>query len=160
MMTAVMEERPSAMARAAAGDADAFALLIEPLLDPAYRLAAVMLSDRTAAEDAVQESSLKAWRKLRQLRGDAGSLRPWFLSIVAIQLPAGADPTAEVESDLHRALRRLSPEERLPLVLHFYLDLPLDEVARTMGISPAATKSRIYRAARRLRSDLTPEEVF
>src|SRR5712691_5130289 len=83
MMTAVMEERPSAMARAAAGDADAFALLIEPLLDPAYRLAAVMLSDRTAAEDAVQEGSIKAWRKLRQLRGDAGSLRPWFLSIVA-----------------------------------------------------------------------------
>src|SRR2546427_12855327 len=83
MMTAVMEERPSAMARATGGDADAFALLIEPLLDPAYRLAAVMLSDRTAAEDAVQEGSIKAWRKLRQLRGDAGSLRPWVLSIVA-----------------------------------------------------------------------------
>src|SRR5260370_13121238 len=83
MMPAVMEERLSAMACAAAGDADAFALLIEPLLDPAFRLAAVMLSDRTAAEDAVQESSLNAWRKLRQLRGDAGSLRPWVLSIVA-----------------------------------------------------------------------------
>src|SRR5712691_4469314 len=83
MMTAVMEERPSTMAHAAAGDDDAFDLLIEPLRYPAYRLAAVMLSDRTAAEDAVQESSIKAWRKLRQLRGDAGSLRPWFLSIVA-----------------------------------------------------------------------------
>jgi DNA-directed RNA polymerase specialized sigma24 family protein len=46
--------------------------LIEPLLDPAYRLAAVVLSDRSAAEDAVQEASIKAWRKLRQLRGDAG----------------------------------------------------------------------------------------
>jgi DNA-directed RNA polymerase specialized sigma24 family protein len=45
-------------------------------------------------------------------------------------------------------------------VLHFYLDLPLDEVARTLGLSPAATKSRIYRAARKLRSDLTLEEVF
>jgi RNA polymerase sigma-70 factor (ECF subfamily) len=179
MMTAVMEERPSAMARAAAGDADAFALLIEPLLDPAFRLAMVMLSDRTAAEDAVQEGSIKVWRNLRQLRGDAGSLRPWFLSIVAnecrmirrrhwwsvvkmaeVEAPASTDPTADVESDLHRALRRLSPEERLPLVLHFYLDLPLDEVARTLGVSPAAAKSRIYRAARRLRSDLTPEEVF
>src|SRR5258707_8910667 len=132
MMTAVMEERPSAMARAAAGDADAFALLIEPLLDPAYRLAAVMLSDRTAAEDAVQESSLKAWRKLRQLRGDAGSLRPWFLSIVAnecrmtrrrhwwtvvmmavVQLPAGADPTADVEYELLRDPRPLSTAEHL-----------------------------------------------
>ena len=66
----------------------------------------------------------------------------------------------ESHADLRRALLRLSPDERLPLVLHFYLDLRLDEVARTLGISPSATKSRIYRAAKRLRSDLTMEEVF
>src|SRR3977135_1742645 len=71
------------MIRAAEGDAHAFAALIEPLLNPAYRLAAVMLADRSAAEDAVQEASIKAWRKFGQLRGDAGSLRSWFLSIVA-----------------------------------------------------------------------------
>src|SRR5439155_11942674 len=83
MLTVLMEQRPPVMARAASGDPDAFALLIEPLLGPAYRLAAVMLADRGAAEDAVQEGSVKAWRKLGQLRGDATSLRPWFLSIVA-----------------------------------------------------------------------------
>src|SRR4030081_3418925 len=82
-MSAVMEQRPLVMARATEGDANAFAILIEPLLNPAYRLAAVMLADRGAAEDAVQEASIKAWRKLRQLRGDGGSLRSWFLSIVA-----------------------------------------------------------------------------
>ena len=63
-------------------------------------------------------------------------------------------------SDLHRALMRLSPDERLPLVLHFYLDLPLDEVATTLRVSQSAAKSRIYRAAKRLRADLTIEEVF
>ena len=63
-------------------------------------------------------------------------------------------------SDLKAALLRLSADERLPLVLHFYLDLPIEEVARTLGVSPSAAKSRIYRAARRLRSDLTLEEVF
>jgi len=70
------------------------------------------------------------------------------------------DRSEETSSELQRALLQLSPEERLPLVLHFYLDLPLDEVARTLGVSQSATKSRIYRAARRLRSDLTLEEVF
>jgi RNA polymerase sigma-70 factor (ECF subfamily) len=178
-MSAVMEQRPLIMARATEGDANAFAALIEPLLNPAYRLAAVMLTDRSAAEDAVQEASIKAWRKLRQLRGDVGSLRPWFLSIVAnecrmarrqrwwsvIKLadpepPSSEDPSHETSSDLQRALLKLSPEERLPLVLHFYLDLPIEEVARTLGLSPSAAKSRIYRAARRLRSDLTVEEVF
>ena len=168
------------IARAAAGDAHAFAALIEPLLNPAYRLAAVMLADRSAAEDAVQEASIKAWRKFGQLRGDAGSLRSWFLSIVAnecrmvrrqrwwtvvkvaevLPLQGSRDHFDETSSDLKTALLRLRPDERLPLVLYFYLDLPLDEVARTLRLSPAAAKSRIYRTARKLRSDLTLEEVF
>src|SRR5438067_2146395 len=177
MSAAVLEQRPQILARAAQGDLDSFSQLIDPLLDPAYRLAAVMLGDRSAAEDAVQEASIKAWRKLRQLRGDAHSLRAWFLSIVAnecrmarrtrwfsviklAELPAQAPEGRESSSDLHRALMRLAPDERLPLVLHFYLDLPLDEVARTLRVSPSAAKSRIYRAAKRLRADLTMEEVF
>ena len=178
MLAAVMEQRPQLMSSAAAGDADSFASLIEPLLDPAYRLAAIMLADRSSAEDAVQEASLKAWRKFRQLRGDSTSLRPWFLSIVANEcrmtrrqrwwsvlkladIPS-ASSTEEpgASSDLREALLKLSPDERLPLVLHFYLDLPLDEVARALHVSPPAAKSRIYRAAKRLRSDLTLEEVF
>jgi RNA polymerase sigma factor (sigma-70 family) len=178
MFAAVMEQRPQLMVSATAGDADSFAALIEPLLDPAYRLAAVMLADRPSAEDAVQEASIKAWRKLRQLRGDLKSLRPWFLSIVANEcrmakrqrwwsvlkladLPASASAPDEAGSaDLRQALLRLSPDERLPLVLHFYLDLPIDEVAQALRVSPSAAKSRIYRAARRLRSDLTQEELF
>ena len=176
MLAAVMEQRLQLIQSASAGDADSFAALIEPLLNPAYRLAAVMLDDRSAAEDAVQEASIKAWRKLRQLRGDSKSLRPWFLSIVANEcrmarrqrwwsvlkvadVPS-SDSGPETSSDLRGALLKLSPQERLPLVLHFYLDLPLDEVARALHVSPAAAKSRIYRAAKRLRSDLTLEEVF
>jgi len=177
MSAALMEQRPQVLARAVEGDSDAFARLIEPLLDPAYRLAAVMLGDRAAAEDAVQEAAVKAWRKLRQLRGDATSLRSWFLSIVAnecrmarrtrwfsvLKFPDLRQPEPEQSegyTDLRQAVMRLSPDERLPLVLHFYLDLPLDEVARTLGVSQSAAKSRIYRAAKRLRNDLTMEEVF
>ena len=178
MSVAVLDQRLQLLNRASAGDGDSFAILIEPLLDPAFRLAAAMLVDRGAAEDAVQEASIKAWRKLKQLRGDPGSLKPWFLSIVAnecrmarrtrwwslVRMPelqgddrAGA---GAMSPDMHSALLRLSPNDRLPLVLFFYLDLPLEEVARTLGISPSAAKSRIYRAAQRLRSDITLEEVF
>jgi len=137
-----------------------------------------MLADRSAAEDAVQEASIKAWRKLRQLRGDLKSLRPWFLSIVANEcrmarrqrwwsvLKVADVPSSQVKAEpgassaLREALLKLSLEDRLPLVLHFYLDLPLDEVAQALRVSPAAAKSRIYRAAKRLRSDLALEEVF
>ena len=178
MMSLVMEERPPAMARAAGGDPDAFALVIQPLLDSAYRLAAVMLADRSAAEDAVQEASIKAWRKLRQLRGDERSLRPWFLSIVANECRMArrqrwwsvlrvAEPRPEEEpvapeasSDLKDAVLRLPASDRLPLVLFFYLDLPMDEVARALRVSEPAARARIYRAARKLRADLTAEEIF
>src|SRR6478672_3866375 len=125
MFAGVMEQRPELMVSATAGDADSFATLIEPLLDPAYRLAAVMLADRSSAEDAVQEASIKAWRKLRQLRGDLSSLRPWFLSIVANEcrmarrqrwrsvlkvadVPSSATAESGSTSDLHEALLKLS----------------------------------------------------
>jgi len=172
-----MEQGPPAMARAVEGDPDAFASLIQPLLDPAYRLAAVMLADRGAAEDAVQEASIKAWRKFRQLRGDERSLRSWFLSIVANECrmarrqrwwsvvkvaepPSEAADAGATASDLKDAVLRLPADDRLPLVLFFYLDLPVDEVARTLGVSEPAARSRIYRAARRLRADLEAEEIF
>ena len=136
-MTAVMEQRPPAMLSAAAGDASSFSQLIEPLLDPAFRLAAVMLADRAAAEDAVQEASIKAWRKFRQLRGDERSLRSWFLSIVANECrmarrqrwwsvvrlaePPRVEDTTDhyggAAGDVRRAMLRLKPEDRLPLVL-------------------------------------------
>src|ERR1700730_6926813 len=122
MLAVVMEQRPQLILSATAGDADSFAALIEPLLDPAYRLAAVMMADRSSAEDVVQEASINAWSKLRQLRGDLKSLRPWFLSIVAnecrmakrqrwwsvlklAEMPAlGSDTDQSATSDLHGAL--------------------------------------------------------
>jgi RNA polymerase sigma-70 factor (ECF subfamily) len=86
--------------------------------------------------------------------------RWWSVLKLAEIPPSQSSPEQSSTSDLRSALLKLSPDDRLPLVLHFYLDLPLDEVARTLRVSPAAAKSRIYRAAKRLRSDLTLEEVF
>src|SRR2546430_6583957 len=163
MSAAVLEQRPQILARAAQGDLESFSQLIDPLLDPAYRLAAVMLGDRSAAEDAVQEASIKAWRKLRQLRGDAHSLRAWFLSIVAnecrmarrtrwfsviklAELPARAPEELESSSDLHRGLMRLAPDDPLPLVRHFYLALPPDEVSMHLGGPPSTPTHAIYLA--------------
>jgi RNA polymerase sigma-70 factor, ECF subfamily len=159
--------------RSLAGDRSAFELLIEPLVEPGYRLACGMLLDRDEAEDAVQEATLKAWLKLDSFRWGADP-RPWFLTIVANHCRdvrrsrwwsvlrgvdpqrAGAAPLEDLAGslDLRRALARLPVQERALLVLHYYLDLPLEEVARVLGITQVAAKSRLYRVLRRLRGHL------
>jgi RNA polymerase sigma-70 factor (ECF subfamily) len=162
--------------RAVAGDEDAFEALVGPLVEPAIRLAYSMLGDRTEAEDAVQEAVTRAWRKLGQLRAGM-PVRPWFLAIVVNQCrnirrtrwfrfvrtadSFGFDRDAEpgVERiDLARALARLSGSDRQALFLHFYLDLPIEEVGVALGISAAAAKGRIYRACHRLRPGLAEED--
>jgi virginiamycin B lyase len=79
------EPEASPLRDAQAGDLKAFEILLEPLLDPAYRLAVVMLQDRTEAEDVLQEAAFRAWKSIRSFRRDPASLKPWFLTIVANQ---------------------------------------------------------------------------
>ena len=162
--------------RALAGDEEAFDALLGPMIEPALRLAYSMLGDRAEAEDATQEAITKAWRKLRQLRSGM-PVRPWFLKIVANQCRNvrrtrwfRSVMTAEVfqherptdsrveRIDIARALQRLPADDRQALFLHFYLDLPVEEVATVLGISAAAAKGRIYRACHRVRPDLLEED--
>jgi len=65
-----------------------------------------------------------------------------------------------VATELRQACSRLSHDELVVLTLYYCLDLPLDEVGATLGISREAAKSRLYRTIRRLRPMLEdPEEV-
>lgn len=164
--------------RAKAGDEAAFSALLQPLVASAYRLAGAMLHDQHAAEDVVQESSLKAWRKIGQLK-DGADVRPWFLGIVANESRSArrtkwwsvlrvADPeppqASQADSvaafaDLRRAIRRLKHRRRMLLALHWYLDLPIVEVAAITRSSEDAVKSELARAVRQLRSMLRVEET-
>jgi RNA polymerase sigma factor (sigma-70 family) len=163
--------------RAVAGDETAFESLLRPLVEPAMRLALSMLGDRRDAEDATQEALTRAWRKLHQLRPGM-PVRPWFFAIVANQcrnirrtpwfrftfladaVERRPAPEPDVEHlDLERALQQLPSADRGALFLHFYLDLPIEEVAATLGVSAAAAKSRIYRACHRLRPAVALEEL-
>jgi RNA polymerase sigma-70 factor (ECF subfamily) len=170
---------PDLISRARAGDKNAFESLLEPLVGTAARLAYAMLHDRAEAEDAVQEAALKAWRRLGNVRTGA-DFKPWFLGIVANQCrtvrrapwwsvvrlehaPAatrlGPDVVATRRADLRRALLSLPTDQRAAVLLHFYSDLPLEDVARALGISVAGVKSRINRALKRLRPVLHSSEV-
>lgn len=166
--------------RAKEGDRMAFDELVGPLVDQGFRLAYGMLHDRGAAEDAVQEAALRSWRKLSNLRPGT-EMRPWFLAIVANQCrnatrarwwsvlkldssPAiarseGVEDRVVRGADLRAALRRLPFDQREVLVLHYYLDLPLHEVAAITGMPLGTVKSRINRGIAAMRPFFNLAEV-
>ena len=59
--------------------------------------------------------------------------------------------------DLSQALSRLGSGQRTALALFYYLDLPMEEVARVLGVSEPAARSRVYRAVAQLRSRMGEE---
>ena len=160
-----------AMSRAQTVRAD-FDALIGPHLEAGYRTALAILRNPDEAHDAVQESAFKAWRKLDQLH-EGEAARGWFLAIVAnhcrsqrrahwwsvLRLPE-VEPPAMRQSDspdsldISRGLAKLQREDRLALFLYFYLDLPLEEVGAVLGLSAGGAKTRVYRAAKKLRPGL------
>ncbi len=174
-----MEDETDLLRRARSGDLAAFDALVGPLLRPACQLAFAILRDWQEAEDAVQEASFKAWRAMPRLREGTTAVRPWMLTIVAnearsrrrgrwwsvVRLPelhaagwqVGPEESVSVSTDLKQAMRRLNHVQRLILFLHFYLDLPVEEVGAVLGLSPAAVRSRMYRATRSLRPALREE---
>lgn len=69
------------IARAKKGDVEAFEAILGPAINAAHRYASALLGDPNLAEDAVQEASVRAWRKLSRLHSGR-AFQPWFLGIV------------------------------------------------------------------------------
>lgn len=167
--------RTELIERAQSGDHDAFETLIRAVGDRLLAVARKILRDPDAAEDAVQQAVISAWRTLPSLRdrdrfdawlyrlvvnacyAEAKRTRRWQATVRHIDVePAGADVYAAIgdRDILERAFRGLTPSHRAVLVLHFFADLPLTEVAGIVGISPATARTRLHYALRSLRAAL------
>jgi RNA polymerase sigma-70 factor (ECF subfamily) len=133
-----------------------------------FGTAFLMTRDRQLAEDAVQEALIKMWKHIRSLRKPAG-LKAWLASILVnevrqqarrrqtpIVLEEMPDPPAsdesvagsggEVRQDLERAIRLLPPEQREAVILRFFSDLTVPEVAAATRSREGTVKSRLSRA--------------
>ena len=165
--------------RARKGDHDAFAELARAAVVRLDRAARLILRDPELARDAVQDGLIRAWRDLPGLRDpDAfdGWLhrltvnacldlarrrrrRPIEVELSPIHHPAIADASAGVaRRDLvDNVLRSLDPDGRAIVVLHYYLGLPLTEVAATLRIPVGTVKSRLHHALGAMRIAITTE---
>ena len=95
---------------------------------------------------------------MRACYAEAGRSRRWApnLRLLPADEPAAADGLGTVldRDQLERGFRRLSLDHRTVVVLHHYLDLPLDQVAETLGIPVGTAASRLHYAVRGLRAAL------
>ncbi|MGH2446341.1 MAG: RNA polymerase sigma factor [Candidatus Limnocylindria bacterium] len=158
--------------RAMDGDHQAFDSLVRPEIDRLYGLAGLLLSDRSRAEDAVQEALLRAWRDLPKLR-EIGKFLPWLRRLVVnashdegrrlgrrrgeVELgpqherDAGDELAGMLDRDeIAQAFRRLKEEERTVIALRYYLDLSTADAAASMGIREVTYRSKLHRAIKML----------
>jgi RNA polymerase sigma-70 factor (ECF subfamily) len=163
--------------RASSGDIQAFEVLVRRYQRRVLRLCVGMLGDQHAAEDAAQDVFFSAWRSLGRFRGDA-QFSTWLYRIATNQclrdIRRRPPPTAELPEDMpatggspqgeldaaegyaavSAAVARLSPEQRVALLLRQVEGLSYDQIAEVLGVSMAAVKSRIYHARVEVARDL------
>ena len=179
-------EDQSLVERAQRGDKNAFAQLVETYQTPVYNLAHRMLGNANDAEDAAQETFLRAYAQLARFHADQ-KFATWLLSIdahycidrlrrrrflwlsledstlgdtLASDAPEPDDALLRRESqqEIERLLERLSPANRLVVVLHYWHAQSVEEIAKTTGTSVGAVKVRLHRARQALAQEMTADE--
>lgn len=167
-----IDERDGA-ARSGEDRAAAFARLADRHLARSYRLASLILGSELEAEDAVQDAAAAAWERFAGLR-ETASFEPWFDRILVngcrdrlrgrgrvrmLDLDAAPErPTADASGGiaereaLRGALVRLSADQRTVVVLRYYGDMSLEEIAKRTGERLGTVKSRLHYGIEALRA--------
>jgi len=161
--------------RAQRGDKGAYALLATEIANRFLAVARRILRDIDLAEDATQQALLAIWQDLPQLRdpvrfeawsyrllvracyAEGRKQRRWAPNLQLLPADESTDDglSSVIDRDqLERGFRRLTLDHRTVVVLHHYLDLPIDRVADIVGIPSGTAHSQLHHAMRALRAAL------
>ncbi len=159
--------------RARAGDAEAFRALVEETHETVFRLAAALVQDRDEAADVTQETYVRAWERIEELRDGAAALgwlcrisrnvahdrrRSWWSrfrapleALAGEAAPREADPDAAAAASeradaVRAALAQLPEKHRVVLALREIEGLSYDEIASATGVPVGTVESRLHRA--------------
>jgi RNA polymerase sigma-70 factor (ECF subfamily) len=176
---AVTQEGPmqrDLVVRAMAHDHEAFTELVRLSIDKLYAIARLILFDADRAQDATQETLILAWRDIAAIR-DPDRFEAWLRRLLVnacyreakrarkrwtmekdvIRVDPGTPDTSQpvaTRDELERGFQRLDPDQRIILVLHYYVGLPLQDTADALGLPIGTVKSRLHRATHALRARL------
>ena len=166
--------------RSQAGDWDAFELLLKGHRKALARTAYLVTRDSESVQDVMQEALIQIWRDMPSYR-PIGSFKGWMMKIllnkarkyyrrrevetvaleVAVNVPGNdrtPQETMELEEEAQRmrqALERITTNHREVLILRYYGELTVPEIAKTLNLREGTVKSRLSRALGRLEQALT-----
>jgi RNA polymerase sigma factor (sigma-70 family) len=159
------------VALAMKGDAAAFSELVRRRQSALRNLLRRLSRDAALADDLAQQTFLKAWRALPQLRS-VGAFGAWLRRLAVntwlehvraapppavaldeelVTVPGGA-ASADAQLDLDRALAQLAPQERLCVVLAYSEGMSHGEISRATALALGTVKSHVRRGSERLRA--------
>ncbi len=161
------------------GDREAFGALASRNLGRMVGAAGLMLRSHDGADDAVQEALVRAWRDLPTLR-DPDRFEAWLYRVLVrachdqlrrsasrptVGDPDDAWPFSVVDpadrlvdrAAIDSALARLTPDQRTVLILRYYLDLTVEQIADIVGVPAGTVKSRTHRALDAMRAAMAAE---
>ena len=179
-----MQDEAALLARARQFDTDALAQIHDSYYGPIFRYIAFRVSDRDVAEDLASEVFTRFLSALRQRTPPSSTLRGWLYGVAAnvvsdhlrrryraphVELDepiasydAGPAEVAEAtlaREDLRLAMASLTEEQQHVIALRFGRELPIQEVARTIGKTEGAVKQLQARAIAALARKLMPGTV-
>lgn len=168
---------PEELGQALKGDVEAFSQVVEHYQRPVFNLCYRMLNDPDEAEDAAQETFLRAYNGLRSYDSQR-SFSTWLLSIAAhycidqirrrrlVMLsmdqiptldPPDKNPGPEAVTSQHdeqqhvqALLGTLGPQDRAAVVMLYWYQMSYEEISQALGLTVSAIKSRLHRARRAL----------
>ena len=177
---------PEVIDQAQKGDAGAFTQVVEAYQRPVFNLCYRMLGNPEDAEDAAQETFLRAYDHLKRYDRQR-SFSTWLLSIAAhycidqlrkhrmtflsmdtfpeLDIP-DANPGPEVAFHRHEDQQRvqdlltsLSPQDRAAVAMYYWYDFSYEEIAESLKLTVSAVKSRLHRARLSLAQAWTEQEA-
>jgi RNA polymerase sigma-70 factor (ECF subfamily) len=152
--------------------AEAFRHLSWRHVQSAYRLAWAILGDERDAQDAAQDAFTTAWRQRSTLH-EIDRFDAWFGRILVNccrdrlrrkarapwASPLDAEPSLPDQSgaaleqhELYRQIARLGPDQRIVVILRYWKDMTVDDIAECLGVPAGTVKSRLHRSLAKLRA--------
>lgn len=159
------------------GDKDSFDLLYEEYYLSLYRTALLILGNREEAEDVLQDTFLSIYKNINNLK-EFNKLRPWIFSILKnscytryknrkrefpdefvlekadSKLISSGEDEFVLNNEVESALLKLNHKEREVLVLFYYDDFSIEEIAKILKTFTGTVKSRLFRARKNLKKEI------